>query len=59
MHEKITAIFSGLKLKILTHKKLQMVNEVFDIDIMEDQIVLACGDEGVMNFQLTYDAVVM
>ncbi|XP_067944154.1 tripartite motif-containing protein 2-like isoform X1 [Watersipora subatra] len=49
----------GLKMKVLTHKKLQNIKEVYDIDIADQQIVLACGEDGILGFQLTYDAVVM
>lgn len=55
----MTLTFAGTKLKTLTHKKLQLVNEVYDIDVLEDQLLLACGPDGIMNFELCYDALVL
>lgn len=50
---------TGVKLKVLTHKKLQNVKEVYDIDIVDDQLVLACGVDGLACFELTFEAVVL
>ena len=50
---------SGLKLKTLTNKKLQAVKEVYDIDVVDDHIALACGEEGIICCQMSFDAVVL
>lgn len=50
--------FSGTIVKELTHPELQKVTELYDISVVGEKMTLACGDDGVMHFQMVYDALV-
>ena len=54
----ISYYFSGKKVKEFSTPDLQRINEVYDITICDDQITLACGNEGLIQFQMIYDALV-